>query len=286
MSPRIMRSFRDDEQDGDCQSDLPETTSTRATLEQELTNNKGLVVNPIGYVRSIYRLCVGTPRQGLLAPHARGRVELFDSDSVSGLESYSHVWIVFIFHLNTKAKNRNRSLSKISPPALGGDKVGVLATRSPHRPNPIGFTLAKLEKVEYIDRKRRRASKKSFPVVIHISGIDLVDGTPVLDIKPFVPHYDASEVDVRIPPWVEQGLATRRDVVISDDALANLREILTCNPKALEFYGRANEPIDETLADVVKCIEEVLSIDVRSSWQTKKVRGGAFQAQRAQRLQG
>ena len=80
----------------------------RMTLE-ELLQDEDLTVKPIGTVRSIYRLCVGTPRQGLLAPHARGRLELdanISQDAVLELDGFSHVWVVFVFHLNTLSKNQ------------------------------------------------------------------------------------------------------------------------------------------------------------------------------------
>lgn len=131
--------------------------------------------------RSCYRLCVGTPRQGMLAPHARGRIELsVAEDALDGVADFGYVWIVFGFHLNTVgAKTR----TKIAAPARGTTgRVGVLATRSPHRFNSIGITLAKLEGVEMVQRKNDRGRIKRIPC-IHISGHDLVDGTPVFDVK-------------------------------------------------------------------------------------------------------
>ena len=145
------------------------------------------------------------------------------ADAVQGLEDYSHVWNVFVFHLNTvskKKKNSNNQSnsvpSKIAPPALGGTKVGVLASRSPHRFNPIGMTLAKLERIEtkriynqndledYTDagvnsennnprdnRKKKKTKASQLVTSLYLSGLDLVDGTPVLDIKPYVATYDA-----------------------------------------------------------------------------------------------
>ena len=246
-----------------------------------------LTVKPIGVVRSVYRLCVGTPRQGLLAPHARGRIEFMSSieaaPAVEGLEHYSHVWIVFVFHLNTVGKSQP---SKIAPPALGGRRVGVLSTRSPHRFNPIGMTLAKLDGIRTV-RKHANGSKKPVrSTYLELSGLDLVDGTPVLDIKPYVPTYDAPPQGVcDLPPWVSQGLATQRPVEFSQAAAAELRDILERNPMALEFYGHNGESAAETYADVTACIREVLSMDVRSQWQTQKARRGNFKAERAQRLQ-
>jgi len=261
----------------------------RETLEDEMKASGGtLTVKPIGVVRSVYRLCVGTPRQGLLAPHARGRIEFTSSiesaSAVEGLEHFSHVWIVFVFHLNTVGKSQP---SKIAPPALGGQRVGVLSTRSPHRFNPIGMTLAKLDGIRTV-RKRANGSKKPVRRTTHLelSGLDLVDGTPVLDIKPYVPTYDAPPGGVcDLPPWVSQGLATQRPVDLSEAAAAELRDILESNPSALEFYGQNGESIEETYADVTACIREVLSMDVRSQWQTQKARRGNFKAERAQRLQ-
>ena len=279
------------------------TNGGRVTLEHQiLSNNNRMTVQPIGVVRSIYRLCVGTPRQGLLAPHARGRIELSlpdnqsAQDAVIGLEQYSHIWILFLFHLNTLPKNQ-KVPAKIAPPALGGIKVGVLATRSPHRFNPIGITLAKLDSIE-IKSKVKGKNNNGARVVLHISGLDLVDGTPVLDIKPFVPHYDTADPQqqydnnkqpldkrVKLPPWVSGGLATRRHVKISEQAKQELQDILSQKSKPLEFYGKQGETPQQTLDNVIECIKEVLSTDVRSSWQTKKARKGKYQAERARRLQ-
>jgi len=194
-----------------------------------------MTIQPIGHVSSVYRLCVGTPRQGLLAPNSRGRIDLYpsriSSDSVIDLDKFSHLWVVFIFHLNSNTKTVERSKqkeengdiikrqfpSKIAPPALGGKRVGIFATRSPHRPNPVGFTLCKIDKI--VIPKKKKPQTREEPYHIYISGIDLVDGTPVVDIKPYVPHYDSvglidggtqalsqSMNPVEVPEWVSDGL--------------------------------------------------------------------------------
>jgi len=159
---------------------------------------------------------------------------------------------------------------------LGGKKVGVLASRSPHRPNPVGITLCKLDQV--------LASQG----VLTVTGLDLVDSTPVYDIKPYVSTYDSlpptisTSPDVQsstVPSWVSDGLATRRPVHILPKALHDLQQILETDPNALDFYRGAS-----ALDDITKCIEQVLSVDVRSAWQTKKARRGQSQAERAERL--
>ncbi|MCU7649539.1 tRNA (N6-threonylcarbamoyladenosine(37)-N6)-methyltransferase TrmO [Pseudomonas piscis] len=135
-------------------------------------------VSPIGFVRSCFKEKFAIPRQPQLAPAARGVLELvppFDQgDAVQGLEQVSHVWLLFLFHQALEDKPR----LKVRPPRLGGNKsMGVFATRATHRPNGIGQSVVKLDRVE--------ANR------LWISGIDLLDGTPILDIKPYVPYADS-----------------------------------------------------------------------------------------------
>lgn len=134
-------------------------------------------VSPVGIVRSCFKEKFAIPRQPQLAPAARGVLELlppFDQgDAVQGLERVSHVWLLFLFHQALEDKPR----LKVRPPRLGGNQaVGVFSTRATHRPNGIGQSVVRLERIE--------------PGRLHLSGIDLLDGTPVLDIKPYVPYAD------------------------------------------------------------------------------------------------
>lgn len=249
----------------------PVAPKERRTLEQEMKENDGtLTVHPIGTVRSIYRLCVGTPRQGWLAPDARGRIELMDNhDVVSGLQGYSHVWISFVFHLNLVGR---KTPTKITPPALG-KKVGVLATRSPHRPNPVGLSLVRLERIE-TKKIPRENQRPLLQTVLHISGVDLVDGTPVLDIKPFIGTYDGHMIDYKAPSWVVEGLQQSRTVELTDQAHKDLEQM--CRNRQLEFYSNADE--------AVRCVQQVLSMDVRSSYKTTKARNSDDRATNSVRL--
>ncbi len=225
----------------------------------------------IGRVSSVFRLCVGTPRQGLLTPAARGVIHLdqtfISPEAVKGLSEFTHIWVLFIFHLNSNTAQQKRTMestspspyifpSKISPPALGGKKVGVLSTRTPHRPNPIGFTLCRLDRIEL-------PSRHSKTTKLWVSALDLVEGTPVVDIKPYVPHYDAV-VEAKVPGWIDKGLELRRPVEFEDNAL----DIIDKDTK-LEFYKGAD--LREQAKEV---ITQVLAADVRSKWQTSKVRKG------------
>ncbi|MBI6898136.1 tRNA (N6-threonylcarbamoyladenosine(37)-N6)-methyltransferase TrmO [Pseudomonas putida] len=179
-------------------------------------------VSPVGIVRSCFKEKFAIPRQPQLAPAARGVLELlppFDQgDAVEGLEQVSHVWLLFLFHQALEDKPR----LKVRPPRLGGNKsMGVFATRATHRPNGIGQSVVRLEGVE--------------PGRLLLSGIDLLDGTPVLDIKPYVPYADsivgASNLMAKDAPeaiaveWSESALHQARDHALRlDQPLVELIE--------------------------------------------------------------
>ncbi|MBP5299872.1 MAG: tRNA (N6-threonylcarbamoyladenosine(37)-N6)-methyltransferase TrmO [Victivallales bacterium] len=139
--------------------------------------------SPIGVVHSCYRTKFGIPRQSGLIDEGRGAVELLypynQPNILRGVEAFSHIWIIFLFHQNLREKWK----ATVRPPRLGGDRrLGVFATRSPFRPNPIGLSVVKLEGVEIRPHGR---------IFLNVSGLDLVDGTPVLDLKPYLPYADA-----------------------------------------------------------------------------------------------
>lgn len=125
----------------------------------------------------------GIPRQSGLVPSLRGEIvfepEFRSMDAVRGLEEFSHIWLLWEF---SKAKKDNISLT-VTPPRLGGKvKKGVFATRAPYRPNSIGLSSVRLEEI-YLDEQRG-------PILV-VSGADLLDGTPIYDIKPYLPYTDA-----------------------------------------------------------------------------------------------
>lgn len=138
-------------------------------------------LDPIAYVKSPFTEKFGTPRQSLLAPGAEAQLVLQapynNSDCVDGLDQVSHLWLTFIFHQHLGQPWK----PKVRPPRLGGNaKLGVFATRTSFRPNYLGLSVVKLERIEIGNDS----------VVLHVSGVDLVDGTPIVDIKPYVPYAD------------------------------------------------------------------------------------------------
>jgi tRNA-Thr(GGU) m(6)t(6)A37 methyltransferase TsaA len=161
----------------------------------------------LGTVHSCFKEKFGTPRQGSLVPHSFGYIEIhkkWEPDKcLKGLEEFSHAWVLFWFHKNTNLAYR----PIISPPRLpASQRIGALASRSPLRPNPIGLSLVKIEKV--------KGSR------LYISGLDLIEGTPVLDIKPYIHDYDS--VPESHSGWTQKVAETKIPVSFTPKALEQI----------------------------------------------------------------
>lgn len=165
---------------------------------------------PIGFIETCFKERFGTPRQPSLVPDSWGvlrlRPELNLSEAFEGLEGFSHVWLLWVFHQNT-----NKGIkAKIHPPRMGGEKIGLFATRTPHRPNPIGLSAVRLEKVEI--------------GVLHLSGVDLLDGTPILDIKPYLPSSD--RLHDAVSGWTQTRPERTIEVVFTEEALKDIDRLV------------------------------------------------------------
>lgn len=194
----------------------------------------------------------GLPRQSSAAPSLLSRIvfepEFRNVDALRGLEGFSHIWLIWDFSEN----HRSGWSPTVRPPRLGGNqRLGVFATRSPFRPNPLGLSCVKLESVEY--------EAADGPVII-VSGADLMDGTPIFDIKPYLPgvdsHPEAADgfvgdnrqrtLEVEIPQEILEPLSTR----LNDKQIAALREILAQDPRPAyhddpeRIYGFAYAGLD------------------------------------------
>jgi tRNA (adenine37-N6)-methyltransferase len=139
-------------------------------------------IEPVATLRTCYPEKFATPRQSGLAPAAWGIVEFMPAhrqpDGLRGIEEHSHLWLITQFH----QVPQDHVATTVRPPRLGGnERVGVFATRSPFRPNRLALSVVKLERVEWHHPLGPR---------LHVSGIDMVDGTPVFDVKPYVPYAD------------------------------------------------------------------------------------------------
>ena len=187
------------------------------------------VLRPIAHVHSEFPGKFGIPRQSGVVPELRSELiftpEFRNPDALRGLEGFSHIWLIWAFHQS----QRPEWSPTVRPPRLGGnERMGVFATRSPFRPNPIGLSCVRLEGI-------RREPELGH--VLEVSGADLMDGTPILDIKPYIPYGDchpeaaggfASEparptLEVEIPPaLLDQLPPDRREA---------LRDVLALDPR-------------------------------------------------------
>ena len=197
----------------------------------------------IGLMKTCFQEKFGVPRQSMMVTEARGILKLNPDplyrDALRHLETFSHIWIVFLFHDHLGMQWR----PTIAPPRIDAPaKVGVFASRSPHRPNPIGLSVVRLEKIDF-DAKGG--------IEIEVSGVDLLNGTPVIDIKPYVPYADsfpdanAGWTDTKIP---------RYPVTFSEQSLEQIQSL---NSKYQHFSKNGLKAL----------IEQMLSFDPRPTSQ-------------------
>lgn len=188
-----------------------------------------LTLTPIGHIKSMFHQKNGTPRQSGLIKSARASLTInkavFNNPehSLEDLSSFSHVWLIWVFHANGGVAVK----AKVAPPRLKGKRVGVFSSRSPHRPCPLGLTLAKVERVE--------------GATVHLSGIDLIDGTPVLDVKPYIPQYDSVQ-----EPYIPQcdSVSEDKELYIPQcDSVIENKE--PCLPQCDSFSGENDSRVPQ-----------------------------------------
>lgn len=202
----------------------------------DATHSEHFTLTPIGHVVSDYPDKFGIPRQPGLAPAANARLVLTapynNPLAVRGLEDFSHLWLTFMFH-----QSPERWSPLVRPPRLGGNrKVGVFASRSTHRPNRLGLSLVKLA---HIDTQQG--------VTLQLLGCDLVSGTPVVDIKPYLPWAEAH-------PHAQAGFAPETPSLLA----------VTFHPAALDTLAQRQDS-----ATLLALIEQVLSQDPRPAYKQK-----------------
>ena len=189
-------------------------------------------LTPIAFVQSPFREKFATPRQPGLAPSIEARVvflpEYSAAEAIRGLEGFSHIWLLFLFH-----QNHEKSWTPtVRPPRLGGNKrVGVFASRSPFRPNPLGLSAVELLSID----------SNGGETVLSIRGADLIHGTPVLDIKPYIPYGD-SIPDAR-DGFIDGTSIPRLEVIFTEQARRQLAQYLPQAP-ALEQMIRETLCLD------------------------------------------
>ena len=198
-------------------------------------------IKPIAYFRSPFPEKFGIPRQAGLAPALRGRIvfepEYRSADALRGLDGFDYLWLIWEFSGNRPTSARLAEAvafqATVRPPRLGGNRrVGVFASRSPFRPNPLGLSSVRLESIDY---EAKGPDGKPIGPVINVLGADLMDGTPIYDIKPYVEYAD-SHPGVRSgftesSPWETLDVEIPEDVDISGVDVESLRDILSLDPR-------------------------------------------------------
>lgn len=174
----------------------------------------GLIIKPVARIRSDFKEKFGIPRQSGRAPALQAEIvfepEYKNPDALRGIEEFSHLWLIFDF----SAAHRENWSATVRPPRLGGNaRVGVFASRSPFRPNPIGLSCVRLLRVE----KREKEG-----CVLLVSGADLLDGTPVFDIKPYLPFADC--IPTATGGYAAEHENHRLEVDFADDLLRRIPE--------------------------------------------------------------
>ena len=204
-------------------------------------------IKPIAYFRSPFPGKFGVPRQAGLAPAVKGRI-VFEPgfrnpDALRGLDGFDYIWLIWEFngnHLSPDASSGDSSRAwkpTVRPPRLGGNaRVGVFASRSPFRPNPLGLSSVRLESIDY---EAKDSDGRAVGPVINVLGADLMDGTPIYDIKPYVEYADSH-------PGARSGFV----------------DTTAWEPLQVEFPVGAEETIPD-----LDTLREVLSLDPRPSYQ-------------------
>lgn len=201
-------------------------------------------IEPIATIRSCYTQRFGIPRQAGLVPSAEATIAFINNTnnqlSLRGLEAFSHIWVIFIFH----QQHYNNPKPLVQPPRLGGKKnVGVYATRSPNRPNPVGLSCVQLTSITQSDNE----------IYLTITGGDFLDGTPVIDIKPYVPFADS--IKDASDGWAEP-VTGDLPVRWNSNAVECLHTL--CEAGQIHFYTAKN------------VIEQTLALDPRPAYERNK----------------
>lgn len=197
-------------------------------------------IDPIGIIHSPYKEKFAVPRQPGLVPSASSEIYLQGDanamEAVRGIEQFSHLWLLFLFDQNLEAGWR----PTVRPPRLGGnERVGVFASRATFRPNGIGMSAVELKGVRQQDGQ----------VILELGGVDLVDGTPIIDIKPYIPYSDSiadacggfaseepTKLEVIFTPQAQAQLAGPR----STEYQAVIREVLAQDPRPAYKKNKAD----------------------------------------------
>lgn len=213
-------------------------------------NIPSLTIRPIGILHSPYDEKFAVPRQPALVSQGKGILQLLppynQQEAVRGLEQFSHLWLIFQFHHIPEREWH----ATVRPPRLGGnERIGVFASRATHRPNPLGLSKVELERVEI----------RNGEVYLHLGSLDLVNGTPIFDIKPYIAFADSEPLanssfaqdKPPMPLIVEFSQAAQQEVQAArhftkfgiTDPFAFIRDVIAQDPRPAYQQGKPSNRI-------------------------------------------
>ena len=213
------------------------------------SHQQAFVFEPIAFVESAFADKFGIPRQSGMLKNLKAYIQFINDPDIKtalrSIEMFSHIWLVFVFDQH----GGNKWKPSIRPPRLGGaKKVGVLSSRSPHRPNPIGISAVQLISIDYEYSQGPRMC---------VAGIDLLDTTAILDVKPYIPIADS--IPEAIPGWANEPIIKQK-VIFSAQAEQDFA--------AAQFEQQ--EHIQQQSADFRKMLIEILELDPRPAYMKRK----------------
>lgn len=277
---RLRKALQEKSGNGETAQGQEKSSSSSSKAKGNPDGGDGFVFRPIGVLHSCYRSRCGTPRQGGLVPQSlavlRCSRDLNPNAALEGFKSFSHCWVLYVFHENTNLHRENRTSGqrqeagpaqrrgrvppwqglcmKVAPPRCPNIRVGVLSCRTPHRPNPVGLSLARIIRVNQAAGE------------VILSGLDVVNGTPCLDLKPYLPGFE-SVPSAKVPDWVQMSYEEPlMHVEWAPAASAALDDILSPDRegKPLKPYPFASS------TDLRAALESTLSLDIRSPPQKSR----------------
>lgn len=223
-----------------------------------------LTIEPIAYIETDFKEKFGLPRQSGRVPSLGGRIVFLPKfrspEALRELDGFSHLWLLFDF----SRAHRPSFSPTVRPPRLGGNRrVGVFASRSPYRPNPIGLSLVELLSIEKTETEG---------LVLHVGGVDLLDGTPIFDIKPYLPFSDfapnarggyaeaeaAHALSVEIPPHLLQKIPIEKQKTVLACLREDPRPSYQKDEERVYCMGFAGQDIHFTVCGEVLTVTEVL----------------------------
>lgn len=245
-------------------------------MDNKTQQGNGVFFNTIAHIYTDFPTKFGVPRQSGLVESLQGKIifekEYQTPEAIRGLEEYSHIWLLWYF---SQSNNKKGWSPTVRPPRLGGNKrVGVFATRSPFRPNPIALSAVKLDKIEIT---------KEYGPVLYVTGADIVSGTPIFDIKPYLPFADCYpqanggfahkvkdySLNVNFPPHLLKLIPPQKQTALLQILQEDPRPSYHNDPQRIYGFEFSNLEIKFTVDNSILTVVAVENINTQAEVSTE-----------------